>query len=184
MKTILAAATLIEVLVLLTVSVAQQPNPVADPDAQRILDKAAQAQGSDSSIGTLRTIRLSGSMYWGSSHLLGDVESIIKFPDKFRDSFRDADGNTLEYGFDGTEAWKRVSGEKTTGLPRLQLLLPAAQWRLRYTEGRFITYRVSRFQNIEGLKVPREWSFGENRTVLRSMKVNTDIDDKQFSKPK
>ena len=47
-----------------------------------------------------------------------------------------------------------------------------------------ITYRVSRFQDIQGLKVPYEWSFGENRTVITSIHLNTDVDDKQFSKPK
>jgi hypothetical protein len=232
MKTKIAAAILIGVVVLLTVSLAQQSSPVADPEAERILDKAAQAEGGDNVLGTLRTLRLTGSMYWGSSDLLGDVESIIKFPDKFRDIFHGANGNTLRYGFDGTEAWKRSSaGEGSTGLPRLQLLLPAAQWRLRYTVARFvgqrkignrqayviralvrgqtsaadyyydpvsylllqvvttsetlpITYRVSRFHDIDGLKIPREWSFGENRTVIASIKLNIDIDDNQFAKPK
>jgi hypothetical protein len=110
-------------------------------------------------------------------------------------------------------------------------LLPAAQWRLRYTDARFvgqrkignrqayvvralvrgqtspadyyydsanylllqvattsetlpITYRVSRFQDINGLNVPREWSFAGNRTVIASIKLNIDIDDKQFAKPR
>jgi hypothetical protein len=232
MKTKLAAGILIEVVLLLTASLAQQSSSVADPEAERILDKAAQAEGGGNVLGTLRTLRLTGSMYSGSSHLLGDVESIIKFPDKFRDTFTGADGKSLEYGFDGTEAWKRLTGgENSSGLPRLQLLLPATQWRLRYAGARFvgqrrignrqayvvralvrgqtspadyyydpvnylllqvdttsetlpITYRVSRFQDIEGLKVPREWSFGENRTAIASIKLNIDIDDKQFAKPK
>lgn len=47
-----------------------------------------------------------------------------------------------------------------------------------------MSYRVSRFHDIDGPKVPREWSFGENRTVADSIKINTDIDDKQFAKPK
>jgi hypothetical protein len=230
MKTRLAAAILIEVVVLLTVSLAQQSSPVADPDAERILDKAAQAEGGDDVLGTLRTLRLTGSTYFGS-HRFGDIESIIKFPDKFRDTSQ-TPGNTLRYGFDGIEAWQRsTTQERSSGLPRLQLLLPAAQWRLRYTEARFmgqrkignqpayvvralvrgqtspadyyydpvnylllqvdadpqtqpVTYRVSRFQDIGGLKVPREWGFGENRTVIASIKLNTDIDDKQFAKPK
>ena len=127
--------------------------------------------------------------------------------------------------------WKRVSGEGSTGLPRLQLLLPAAQWRLRYTQARFVgrrkigkrqayvvralvhgqtapadycydpdnylllqvdtavetqpaSYHLSRSQDVEGLKVPREWSLGENRTVISSVKLNIGIDDKQFAKPK
>lgn len=225
------AAALIEVVVLLTVSVAQQSGVVADPDAERILDKAAEAEGGDNVLGTMRTLRLTGVMYSGSSHLLGDVESIIRFPDKFRDTFVSADGRTLRYGFDGTASWKRSIGEGSTGLPRIQLLLPAAQWRLRYTEATFIgqrmigkqrvylvralvhgqtspadyyydpvnylllqvdtaseagpvTYRVSSFQDIGGLRIPREWSFAGNRTVISSIKVNIDIDDKQFQKPK
>jgi hypothetical protein len=229
MKTKLAAAILIEV-VLLTVSFAQRPNPVADPESERILDKAAQAEGGDNVLGTLRTLRLTGSI-WVSSQRVSEVESIIKFPDKFCDTFQNADGSTLKYGFDGTEAWKRVSARMgLTGLPRLQLLLPAAQWRLRYTEAKFvgqrkighrrayvvralirgqsspadyyydpvnylllqvdtadtvpIIYHVSGFHDIDGLKVPREWSFGENRTVIASIKLNIDIDDKQFTKPK
>jgi hypothetical protein len=231
MKTKLAATTLIEVVVLLTVSLAQQSSPVADPEAERILDKAAQAEGSDNVLSTLRTLRLTGVIYAGYSHQVGDVESIVKFPDKFRDTFVSADGKTLRYGFDGTEAWKRLIGEGSTGLPRLQLLLPAAQWRLRYTEAKLVgqrkvgkhqayvvralvrgqtspadyyydtvnylllqvdtaietlpvSYSVSRFKDIEGIKVPREWSFGENRTVISSIKLNIDIDDKQFAKPK
>ena len=219
-------------MLLLRASLAQQSSLVADPEAERILDKAAQAEGGDNVLGILRTLRVTGSTYWGSSHRVGDVESIIKFPDKFCDTFQGVDGKTLKYGFDGTEAWKRLTeGESSTGLPRLQLLLPAAQWRLRYTEARSvgqrkignrqayvvralvhgqtspadyyydpvnylllqvdtasetvpITYRVSQFQNIDGLKVPREWSFGENRTVIASIKLNIDIDDKQFAKPK
>jgi len=139
MKTKLAATTLIEVVVLLTVSFAQQSNPIADPEAQRILDKAAQAEGSDNVLGTLRTLRLTGAMYWSpNSRQLGDIESIIKFPDKFRDTFMSAGGRSLRLGFDGTEAWKQSAGEESSGLPRLQLLLPAAQWRLRYTEARFV----------------------------------------------
>ena len=231
MKTKLVAAILIEVVTLLAPSLAQQSGPVADPEAERILDKAAQAEGGDNVLGTLRTLRLTGSLYHGSSRLLGDVESIIKFPDKFRDTFRGADGNTLVYGFDGTDAWKQLTAGGSTGLPRLQLLLPAAQWRLRYTEARFvgqrkignrqayvvrglvrgqtspadywydsvnylllqvntapgtpsIIYRLSRFQDIGGLKVPREWSFDENRTEIVSVKLNIDIDDKQFAKTK
>ncbi len=229
MQTRLAAVTLIEVVALLTLSLAEQSGPPADPE--RILDEAAQAEGGDNLLGTLRTLRLKGVMYWGSSHLAGDVESIVKFPDKFRDTFVGADGRRLGYGFDGTESRKRLTGEGSSGLPRLQLLLPAAQWRLRYTGARFegqrkigkrqayvvralirgqtspadyyydpvnhllvqvdtalenlpITYRVSSFQNIDGLKIPREWSFGENRTVISSIKLNIDIDDKQFAKPK
>lgn len=173
-------------------------------------------------------------MYLGSSQLLGDVESIIKFPDKFCDIFHTANGNTLKYGFDGKETWNRsTAGERSTGLPRLQLFLPAAQWRLRYTEARFVgqskvgsrqafviralvrgqtspadyyydpvsylllqvdtaassgtpptTYRVSGFHDIDGLRVPREWSFGENRTVIASTNLNVDIADNQFTKPK
>ena len=231
MKATLAATILLEVTLLLTVSLAQQSKSVADPQAERILDKAAQAEGGDDVLGSLRTLRLTGTMYSGSSHLLGDVESIIKFPDKFRDVFQNANGNTLRYGFDGTEVWKQsTAGERSTGLPRIQLLLPAAQWRLRYTEARFdgqrkignrqayliralvrgqtspadyyydsvnylllqvdtsetppITYRVSRFLDINGLKVPQEWSFGGNRTVIASIKLNIDIDDNQLAKPK
>lgn len=143
MKGKLAIAFLLEVAFLLTVSHAQQSGSIADPEAERILDKAAQAEGSDKVLGTLRTLRIRGTMYWGfSSRLDGDVESIIKFPDKFRDSFEGANGHTLRYGFDGTEAWKRLpSGEGSTGLPKLQLLLPAAQWRLRYTEAKFVGQR-------------------------------------------
>ncbi len=233
MKTKLAAAILIEVVVLLTVSLAQQSSPLADPEAERILDKAAQAEGGDSVLANLRTLRLTGSTYWGPSHRLSDFESIIKFPDKFRDTFQTIEGGTLIYGFDGKEAWKQLAArESSTGLPRLQLLLPVAQWRLRYTEAKFagrrkignrqayvvralvrgqtsladyyydpvnylllqvdtassetlpMTYRVSRFQDIDGLKVPREWNFDENRTVVASIKLNIDIDDKQFAKPK
>src|SRR5579859_3013197 len=139
MRTKIGAAILIEAVVLLTVSLAQQSSPVADPEAERILDKAAQAEGGDNTLGTLRTLQLKGSMYWGESDLVGDLESIIKFPDKFRDTFQGGDGETLRYGFDGTEAWTRLTGgERSTGLPRLQLLLPAAQWRLRYTQARFV----------------------------------------------
>jgi hypothetical protein len=219
--------------VLLTVSLAQQSSPLADPEAERILDKAAQAEGGDNVLGNLRTLRLTGSTYWGPSHRLGDFESIIKFPDKFRDTFHTIEGSMLIYGFDGTEAWKQLTArERPTGLPRLQLLLPAAQWRLRYIEARFVgqrkignrqayvvralvrgqtspadyyydpvnylllqvdtassetppmTYRVSLFQDIDGLKVPREWSLDENRAVVASIKLNIHIDDKQFAKPK
>lgn len=234
MKAKFATAILIEVVFLLTVCHAQQSNSIADPEAERILDKAAQAEGGDNVLATLRTLRIKGTMYLGSSsHLLGDVESIIKFPDKFCDRFQSGNGKSLRYGFDGTEAWRRsASGERSTGLPRLQLLLPAAQWRLRYTEARFVgqrkighvqahviralvrgqtapadyyydpvsylllqidvaspetpptTYRVSDFHNVDGLKVPREWSFGENRTVIESIKLNIDLDDNQFAKPK
>jgi len=232
MKATLAAAILIEVVFFSTVSHAQQSSPIVDPEAERILDKAAQAEGGDNALGLLRTLRLTGTMYWGSS-LHGDLESIIKFPDKFRDIFTSSNDNTLKYGFDGTEAWKRSTrGERSTGLPRLQLLLPAAQWRLRYTEAKFVgqrkvghreayviralvrgqtspadyyydpvnylllqvdtaasempalTYRLSSFHEIDGLKVPREWSFGENRAVIASIKLNIDIDDNQFAKPK
>jgi len=232
MRAKFAAAIVIELVFSLTVSHAQQANPIADPEAERILDKAAQAEGGDV-LGTLRTMRVTGSMYWGSSNPLGDVECIVKFPNKFRDIIRNSNGNTLKYGFDGTEAWKRsTTGEHSTGLPRLQLLLPAAQWRLRYSEARFVgqrkvehrqayviralvrgqtspadyyydsvsylllqvdtaaseapplTYRVSSFHEIDGLKVPREWSFGENRTVIGSIKLNIDIDEKQFATPK
>jgi hypothetical protein len=231
MKTKLAAAILTEVVLLLTVSLAQQSSPIADPEAERILDKAAQAEGGDNVLGTLRTLRLTGSMYVGS-HRFGDVEFIIKFPDKFRDTFQNVGGHTLRYGFDGAEAWKQLTAEeRSSGLPSLQLLLPAAQWRLRYAEARFVgqrkignrqayvvralvrgqtspadyyydpvnylllrvetapetlatIYLVSRFQDIDGLKVPREWSLDENRTVISSIKLNIDIDDKQFAKPK
>jgi hypothetical protein len=232
MKIKLAATTLIEVVVLLTVSLAQQSSPIADPEAQRILDKAAQAEGSDNVLGTLRTLRLIGGIYRApNSRQLGDIESIIKFPDRFRDTFMSAGGRSLRYGFDGTEAWKQSTGEESSGLPRIQLLLPAAQWRLRYTAAKFmgqrkigkqqayvvralvrgqtspadyyydtvdylllqvdtaletrpVSYRLSRFQDIEGIKVPREWSFGANRTVISSIKLNIDIDDRQFAKPK
>jgi hypothetical protein len=227
----LAVTILIEVILLLTVCLGQQTSLVADPEAERILDKAAQAEGRDSVLGTLRTLRLRGSMYWGSSHMVGDVEAIIQFPDKFRDSFTTNDGNTQLYGFDGTEAWKRSSPrESLTELPRLQLLLPAAQWRLRYIAAKFvgqrkignhqayviralvrgqnspadyyydpvnylllqvdvakplpITYRVSGFHDVEGLEIPREWTFRENRTVIASLKLNIDIDDKEFARPK
>jgi hypothetical protein len=231
MKAKFVGAIVIELVFLLTVSHAQG-QPVADPEAERILDQAAKAEGGNAVLDSLRTIRMTGSMYWGSSHLLGEVESIIKFPDKFRDIVTSSNGNILKYGFDGTEAWKRsTGGERSTGLPRLQLLLPAAQWRLRYTEARFVgqrkighseayviralvrgqtspadyyydavnylllqvdtaapempplTYRVSSFHEIDGLKVPREWSFGENRTVI-AIKLNIDLDDNQFAKPK
>src|SRR5436305_64721 len=112
MKTKLAATTLIEVMVLLTVSFAQQSNPIADPETERILDKAAQAEGSDKVLGMLRTLRLTGAMYWSpNSRQLGDIESIIKFPDKFRDSFMSAGRRSLRFGFDGTEAWKQSTGE-------------------------------------------------------------------------
>ena len=236
MKAILAPAILIGVLFLLTVSHAQQSSSVADTEAERILDKAAQAEGGDNVLGSLRTLQMKGSIYSGSSLLLGDVQSIIEFPDKFCDIFQSANGKSLKYGFDGTEAWTRSAmGERSTGLPRLQLLLPAAQWRLRYTEATFvgqrkighrqayviralvrgqtspadyyydavnyrllqietasseagpITYRVSGFHDINGLQVPREWSFGEfgeNRTVIASIKLNIDIADNQFAKPK
>jgi hypothetical protein len=232
MKIKLAAAILIQAVGLLTLALRQQPAPIVDPDAERILDKAAQAEGGDSVLNTLRTLRLRGTIYSGPSHLLGDVESIIKFPEKFRDTFQGSDGNTQTYGFDGIEHWKRsTSGEVSSGLPRLQLLLPAAQWRLRYKEASFvgqfkignhpayvvralvrgqtssadyyydpvnylllrvdtasetpaITYLVSGFHDIDGLKVPREWSAGQNRIVIESIKLNVDIDDKQFAKPK
>ena len=234
MKARLATAILIEIALLLTVSQAQQSGSIADPDAERMLDKAAQAEGGDNVLGTLQTLRLKGSMYWGPSHLLGELESIIKFPNKFCDIFQRANGNTLKYGFDGKETWNRsTGGERSTGLPRLQLFLPAAQWRLRYTEATFVgqrkvgsrkafviralvrgqtssadyyydpvsylllqvdttassgalptTYRVSGFHDVDGLKVPREWSFEENRTVIYSTKLNVDIDDDQFTKPK
>ncbi len=225
------AAAIMAVVVLLTASLAQQRSPVADPEAQRILDKAARAEGGDNVLATLRTLRLTGVTYSSSSHVLGDFESIIRFPDKFRDTFVTTAGRTLRFGFDGTESWKRSFGEGSTGLPRLQLLLPAAQSQLRYTEAKFmgqrmlgkqktyvvrvlvhgqtsradyyydpvnylllqvdtvsevgpITYRVSHFQEIDGLKLPREWSFGDNRTVISSIKLNPHIDDKQFKKPK
>lgn len=233
MKARLAVAVLIEVAFLLTVSHSQQSNLIADPEAEHILDKAAQAEGGDNVLGTLRTLRIKGTMYSGSSHLLGDVESIIKFPDKFRDIFQNANGNSLKYGFDGIEAWSQsVMGERSTGLPRLQLFLPAAQWRLRYKEARFVgqrkigrrqafviralvhgqtspadyyydpvsylllqidtassgmapkTYLVSGFHDVDGLIVPREWSFSNNRTVITSIKMNIDIDDNQLAKPK
>jgi hypothetical protein len=230
-KAKLATAILIEIAFLLAVPHAQQSSSIADPEAERILDKAAQAEGGDNVLGTLRTIRIRGPMYWRSSHLDGDFESIIKFPDKFRDTFMGADGRTLRYGFDGTEAWKQLTGEGSDGLPRLQLLLPAALWRLRYTEARSvgqrkigtrqayvvralvrgqaspadyyydpdsylllqvdtaverlpITYHLSRYDYIDGLKIPREWSFAENHTVISSIKINIDIDDKQFARPK
>ena len=219
------------VVMLLAVTLAQKSGPVADPETERILDQAAQAEGGDNVLGTLRTLRLTGVMYSGSSHLLGDVESLIRFPDKFIDIFVSTDGRTLRYGFDGTESWKRSVGEGSTGLPRFQLVLPAAQWRSRYTEARFmgqrmvgkhktylvralvrgqtspadyyydpgnylllqvdiasemgpITYRMSRYQEIDGLKIPREWMFGENRTIISSVKININIDDKEFEKPK
>jgi hypothetical protein len=227
MKTKVAAAILFEVMMLMTVSLAQS-SPVADSEAERILDKAAQAEGVDSVLRTLRTLRLTGVMYWGYSHQLGDVESIIKFPDKFRDTFVGNDGRMLRYGFDGADSWKRLTGEGSSGLPRIQLLLPAAQWRSRYTGAKFVgqrkigkrqayviralvhgqvlpadyyydpvnylllqvdteaplmTYCVSSFKDIDGLNVPREWSFGQNRTIISSIKINIDIDDTQFAKP-
>ena len=230
MKTKLVAAILIELVALLTVSLAQQSNPLADPEAERILDKAA---GGDNVLSNLRTLRLTDGAYVGPGQRFNDFESIIKFSDKFRDTFQIIEGSTLIYGFDGTEAWKQLTAhEHSSGLPRLQLLLPAAQWRLRYTEARFVgqrkignrqayvvralvrgqtspadyyydpvnylllqvdtassegppmTYRVSRFQDIDGLKVPREWIFGENRTVVASIELNIVIDDKLFAKPK
>lgn len=232
MKMRLVVATFIEVALLLGIlSLAQQSTSVADPEAERILDKAAQAEGGDNVLGTLRTLRLKGQMYSRFGHLVGDVESVIKFPDKFCDTFVGNDARMLRYGFDGTEAWKQLTGEGSSGLPRVQLFLPAAQWRLRYTEARSVghrkigkreayvvralvrgqtsradyyydpdsylllqvdtaferipmTYRLSRFENIDGLKIPREWSVGENRTVVSSIKLNIDIDDKQFAEPK
>lgn len=230
MKTRFAAAVLAGVVLSAPVSVAQQSNPVIDPEAERILDKAAQAEGGNNVLDTLRTLRLAANIYV-SDVRVGDVESIVKFPDRFRDTFRNTDGRTVVYGFDGTEPWKQTNGEGSSGLPRLQLLLPAAQWRLRYTEARFIgqrkigkrqvyvvralvhgqaspaeyyydsvdylvlqidthlealpiTYRVSRFQHIDGLNVPREWNWGENRTVISSIKLNIDINDKQFARPR
>jgi hypothetical protein len=51
MKTKLAA-TLIEVVALLTVSLAQESSRVADPEAVRILDKATQAEGGDNLLGS------------------------------------------------------------------------------------------------------------------------------------
>ena len=230
MKIKLAAAILIDVVVFATISLAQQSSPVADPEAVRILDRAAQAEGGDDVLGALRTLRLTGSTYAGS-YRASDFDSIIKFPDKFRDSFLSTGGRTVRYGFDGTEAWKQLAGATSSGLPSLQLLLPAAQWRLRYSEAKFlgqreignrrayliralvhgqtlsadyyydpdtylllqvdsgserlpIIYRVSHFQVFDGLKVPREWSSGENRTAVVSIKLNVEIDDKQFAKPK
>jgi hypothetical protein len=176
-------------------------------------------------------------MYFDSSHLLGDFEFIAKFPHKFCDVFQGSSGNAHKYGFDGTEAWKRSTQRgPSTVLPKLQILLPAAQWRLRYTEARFverrkigdreayviralirgqtsaadyhydpvdylllqidtaasdilqlsdrITYRVSSFHEVDGVKLPREWSFDRNRAVVTSIKLNIDIDDSQFEKPK
>src|SRR5579859_7885448 len=124
MKAKLAAAILIAVVSLVTVSHAQRADPIADPEAERILDKAAQAEGAEDVLGKLRTMRMRGSMYWGSSHLLGDVESIVKFPDKFCDIFQGSNGNALKYGFDGTEAWKRSTAQgPSTVLPKVQLLL-------------------------------------------------------------
>ena len=225
----LASVILIEVVLLLTVSHGQQPSSIADPDSERILDKAAQAEGSDGVLDSLRTLRLTGTIYAGSSVQVGDVESIVKFPDKFRDTFLNTDGRSLRYGFDGTHAWSRLSGQGMTGLPRIQLLLPAAQWRSRYTEARFVgqrkigerqayivraivhgqtaaadyyydadnyvlfqvdtadgnlavSYHLSRFHYVEGLNIPREWSWGQNRTVISRVKLNVDIDDKQFAK--
>jgi len=67
MKTKPAAAILIAVVMLLTVSLAQQSSPVADPEAERILDKAAQAEGSDNVLGSLRTLRLTGVPEVGDS---------------------------------------------------------------------------------------------------------------------
>jgi hypothetical protein len=227
-----AAAILIQAMALMSLSLAQQSSPLADPEAERILDKAAQAEGGENVLGTLRTLRVTGSAYGGaSSRRLGDFESIVKFPDKFRDtSMSAADGTTLTYCFDGTEAWKRqTGGERSTGLPRIQLLLPAAQWRLRYREAKFVgqrkvgnyqtyvvralvrgqispadyyydpvnylllqvdsasatePYHLSQFHDIGGLKVPRELSYGDGRIVIDSIKINIDIDDKQFAKPK
>jgi hypothetical protein len=72
MKTKLAAAILAEVVVLMSVSFAQQSSPVADSEAERVLDKAAEAEGGDNVLGTLRTLRLTGSTYF-FSHRLGDV---------------------------------------------------------------------------------------------------------------
>lgn len=230
MKIRLTTITLIEVVMLLTASLAQQPR-IADPEAERILDRAAQAEGVENVPGMLRTLRLTGAVYWGPSHLMGDFESIIRFPDKFCDTFAGANGKMLRYGFDGTEPWIRgIGGDEPSGLPRLQLLLPAAQWRLRYTEARFIgqreigkrrayvvrglvrgqfspadyyydpdsylllqvdtvlgrraiTYQVSHFETKDGLTIPREWSFGQNRTDVSSIKLNPEIDDRQFAKP-
>jgi len=67
MKTKPAAAILIAVVMLLTVSLAQQSSPVADPEAERILDKAAQAEGNDNVLGSLRTLRLTGVPEVGDS---------------------------------------------------------------------------------------------------------------------
>jgi len=58
-------------------------------------------------------------------HPLGDFESIVKLPDKFRDGLRTQDGNRFRHAFDEGETWNQlVVSERTTGLPRLQLLLP------------------------------------------------------------
>jgi hypothetical protein len=128
MKTRLAAALVIEIVLLLSVSLAQQSSLLTDPDAERILDKAAQAEGGDNVLTALRTLHMKGSIYWGSTsspHVQGDIESVIKFPDKFHDIFLGLNGSTLNYGFDGTEAWTRsTGGQRSTGLPRLQTLLP------------------------------------------------------------
>ena len=232
----IAAAILIELVCLVTVSHAQRSNPIVDTEAERILDKAAQAEGAENVLGTLRTMRMKGVMYFGASHLLGDIESIVKFPDKFCDVFQGSNGNAVKYGFDGTEAWNRSSpGEHLAGLPKIQILLPAAQWRLRYSEARFlgqrkiehreayviralihgqispadyyydpvnylllqvdtsaseihfpdrVTSRVLSFHEIDGVKLPHEWSLNGNRTVITSIKLNIDIDDSQFAKPK
>ena len=38
----------------------QSSSPIADPEAERILDKAAQAEGGDNILGALRTLKLTG----------------------------------------------------------------------------------------------------------------------------
>jgi len=232
--TIKCVGVLIAIMVVITVCVAQQRGPIADPEAERILDNAAHAEGRGDVLSNLQTLRVRGSIYFGFAHRMSDFESIIAFPQKFRDRFTTG-GHTLTYGYDGTEAWvQSVPGESLGGLPTVQLLLPAVQWRLRYTTAQFLgqqrigkreayvvrasvrgqtqavnyyydpgsylllrvddvvseprsaslTYLVSDYKDVNGLKIPREWDFGMNRAEVESIKLNVPIADKQFAKSK
>ena len=137
--TIKCVGVLIAIIAVITVCVAQQPGPVADPEAERILDSAAHAEGRGDVLSALQTLRVKGTIYFGFAHRMSDFESIIAFPNKFRDTFSTGGGHTLTYGYDGTEAWvQSVPGEGVGGLPTIQLLLPAVQWRLRYTTAQFL----------------------------------------------
>jgi hypothetical protein len=235
-----ALTTILVALMFIAVSqsAAQQGGSVvADSDAERLLDKAAQAEGADDVLRSLRTVRAKGSSFFGSSiSPTGDFETIVKFPERFQDTSTSTGARSSKFGFDGNQTWMIAPGQAMTGLPKIQLLLPAVQWRARYTKAQFlgdrtvdghkchairarirgqatdadycydantflllqvealavlpgasttlITFRISEYRNISGLKVPHEWVFGSNRTVVRSVKLNGDIPDKEFANPK